>query len=248
MIWRTGPVLLVAIDASFAIIDSAGMVTASFEQRTHSDEDDLWRWNHVVVGDQFLQRTTVETRGDSRHKDEVVLDGLVPVHDPTTLALVAAALASDRVAREAARARADREAAARIAAIPGAREGYGLGEEIARAQAALVDRVRWYADPVATALLRTLVAVARARPDPSVLTAYARGCLHACFMRNIPSHTIAMSAHDPALAKEIGHRAAELDREAEHCEAGDAPGNARAYRTAALELWGAAAALDPPRP
>ena len=248
MIWRAGPVLLVSRDASFSVIDSTGTVTESFASRTYSDEDDLWRWDHVVVGDRFLKRTTVETRGESRHEDELVLDGLVRVDDPATSALVAAALANNRVAREAARCSAEREAAARLAAIPGAREDHGLGEELARAQTALADRVRWYADPVATALLHTLVEVARARPDPSVITAFARGCLHACFMRDVPSHTLAMSAHDPKLGQEIGRRAAELDREAEGCETGDALGNARAYRTAALELRIAADALDPPRP
>lgn len=248
MIWRAGSLLLISRDAWFVIMDGTGAVTASFESRTYSDEEDLWRWHYVVAGDQFLKRTTVETNGESRYEDEVVLDGLVRVDDPATSAFVATALAKARVARDRARASADRDANARLAAIPGARDDYGLGAELARAQTALVDRVRWYADPVAAKLLRSLVAVARARPNASVVLAYVRGCMHACFMHGVPSHTVAISAPDPALAAEIGGRAAELDREAEQCEASDALGNARAYRAAALELWVAADALDPPRP
>jgi hypothetical protein len=81
-----------------------------------------------------------------------------------------------------------------------------------------------------------------------VVLAYARGCLHACFMRGVPSHTRAKSANDPVLAAEIGQRAADLEREAENGVTGDARGTARAYRAAAVELWLAANALAAPGP
>lgn len=245
LIWRTGSVLVVELDTSYVVIDETGAVTGIFEPRSYSDEDDLWRWHHVVVEGRFLKRTTVETRGECRHEDELVLEGLMTVDDVATRTIVSAALAGDQAARAEARGRAQREGAARVAAIPRALEDHGLGEELARAQTALADRVRWYADPIAAALLGTLVALAEARPDPSVITAYARGCLHACFVHTVAPVTAATAASHPALAAEIASRARDLEREAEHSEQSDASSNARTYRAGAAAVWLAAKALDP---
>lgn len=84
MIWRAGLLLLAAQGASFVVIDGAGATVSSFAPRTYSDEDDLWRWTYLVEGDRFIERTTVETRGEPRHTDEVLLQGLVSADDPAT--------------------------------------------------------------------------------------------------------------------------------------------------------------------
>lgn len=67
-------------------------------------------------------------------------------------------------------------------------------------------------------------------------------------MRVVPERSYAMAPNDPVLSAEIARWGHALDREAEHCEASDSLGNACCYRAAALEMWVAADALDPPRP
>ena len=242
-IWRIGERFLVERGPAFALVESNGSVAQWFEPREYSDEDDLWRWTHVVVGDRFYERTTIERFGrETACDDRLVLGGLVGADDRETRAFIAAALRADRVLRDEARLGADREGEARVKAIVGALDDRGLCGELARARDALAERVRAYDDRLAAALLGTLEAVARARPGAAVITAYARGCLLACFDSRVPELHDGEIAPLPELASEMAERTRELQDAAESQEYVDALANARAYRRAA-EAVGEAARL-----
>ncbi len=239
-IWRAGARLLVAQgESTFVLVDASGAVAGRFESGSFSDEDDLWRWDHGVVADRFYKRTTIERyRGTDQHKEELLLEGLQPTDDPETRGFATAALASDRVARAAAVSRAEREADARIAALGVPLADGDLGVDLARAQAALIRRVRAYGDALAAALLRTLVIVVRERPSPAVIAAYARACLFACFddaaaaIPLPPAMDIPLEGTGP-LAETLAARARELESAADGQERADALNNARAYTQAA---------------
>ncbi len=240
MIWRVGARLLVAQgESTFVLVDASGAVADRFESGSFSDEDDLWLWDHVVVADRFYKRTTIERYGGTdQHREELLLEGLHPADDPETRGLVTAALASDRVARAAAVSRAERAADARIAALGVPLDERDLGVDLARAQTALIRRVRAYDDALAAALLRTLVIVVRARPGPQVIAAYARACLFACFDDGaaavpLPSVVDVPSAGTGPLADALAARARDLEAAADGQERADALHNARAYSQAA---------------
>ncbi|MBA3392524.1 MAG: hypothetical protein H0T89_07770 [Deltaproteobacteria bacterium] len=241
MIWRIGTRWLVACGESFVLVEPDGAVSRHFDPRIASDEDDLWRWGHVVVGDALYERTTVERyMAITRQEDELVLAGLVRDDDPATRAFVATVLGDDLVIQEETRLHAARVADARVAAIAGARDDHRLGADIARAQAALVDRVRWYGDRIAAGLLQTLVNLARARPGPGVATAYARACLLACFAHDAPAAPATVEPLSAELAAELVARARELDDEAETQDNVDARATAAAYHGAAIAMRAAA--------
>lgn len=241
MIWRIGTRWLVALGETYVLVEPDGAVSRHFEPRVASDEDDLWRWEHVVIGDAFYERTTVARyMAITRQEDELVLSGLVRDDDPATRAFVATVLGDDLVVQEEARLHAARVADARVDAIAGATDEHGLGADIARAQAALVDRVRWYGDRHAAALLQTLANLAHARPGPGVATAYARGCLLACFAHDVPTLPATIEPLPAELAVELHARARELDDEAETQDNVDARANAAAYYGAANAMRAAA--------
>lgn len=242
IIWHTGARLLVAQgESTFVLVDASGAVADRFESGSFSDEDDLWRWEHVVVDDRFYKRTTIERySGTDQRKEELLLEGLHPADDPETRGFVTAALASDRVARAAAVSRAERAADARVAALGVPLDDHELGVDLARAQTALIGRVRTYDDALSAALLRTLVLVVRARPSPAVIAAYARACLFACFDHRadavpLPSDVdlaVPLEGTGP-LADALAARARDLEAAADGQERADALHNARAYSQAA---------------
>lgn len=236
MVWRSGDRLLARRDDAFALIQPGGTAATWFTPRSFSDEDDLWVTTFVVVGDELVERTVIERYGVERlHGERVVVMGLRSVDDAESHRLAATAFhaadAHDQVLA--------READARVTAIPGSLDELGLGADAARAQRLLCKRIRDWNDPRAATLLRTLLDLARARPAPAVIAAYARGCLCACFEVEVPELRAAPATQPPpssALAREIEAHAAELECAADGQEAVDAMRNAAA-------LWSAAKAL-----
>ena len=114
---------------------------------------------------------------------------------------------------------------------------FGLGEELSRAQRALAHRVRTWSDERAASLLGTLVTLAESRPPLEVVSAFARGCLLACFEHGIA--VVPVARPTPAtspLGLLLEQCALELEADAETQDAVDARGNATA-------LWKAAAAV-----
>ncbi len=114
---------------------------------------------------------------------------------------------------------------------------FGLGEELSRAQRALAHRVRTWSDERAASLLGTLVTLAQSRPPLEVVSAFARGCLLACFEHGIA--VVPVARPTPAtspLGLLLEQCALELEADAETQDAVDARGNATA-------LWKAAAAV-----
>lgn len=239
MLWRAGEQILVKRNGTFVLIAPSGEISASFTWQSYSDEDDQWEWTHQVVGDQLVARTTIQRGGEDVRlfKEEIVVDGLRAVDDAPTRQFADAALAAADAARDAQQQADERAGEARVAAIPGALDDLGLGEELTRAQRALCQRIRQGEDARAAALLRTLVKLAGVRPSAAVISAYARGCLRRCY-QSAPELPEAQEAStpNPELAREIEAHAKELDEEAEGQMAVDANQNAAA-------MWSAAAAL-----
>ncbi|NUP06275.1 MAG: hypothetical protein HOW73_09475 [Polyangiaceae bacterium] len=236
-IWRAGTELLVADGEAFALIDATGEVTKRLERRRqYSDEDDLWTWEHVVENGRFIERTTIERfrAATVDVREEVLLEGLVPIGDDETFALVEAALVREANARKRSDTVTRRDAERRVEGIDGALDDYQLGTWFARAQSALIRRVRTYADEYAMVLLRTLVSVARAQPGPAVIRAYARGCLLACFERGeLPALPEDEAATVHPIADELMARALDLEQWGEAQSAVDARLNAETYSRAA---------------
>jgi hypothetical protein len=149
-----------------------------------------------------------------------------------TRAFIAEVFGDAEVAREAARLKHAREGEARVAAIAGARRDHGMGAGFARAQEALVAHVREYDDPLYSALLQTLIALARAKAHAAI-SEYVRACLLACFAHRIPEPSTGDPVKLPTLADELLARARDLDNRADGQEAADANNNARQFRAAA---------------
>ena len=245
-VWRTRDGFLAKYGGDFIAVSPEGLVVRWFGSRAYSDEDDLWRWQHLVIGNGLYERTTVE-RGPvvTKSEDQLVVDSLVSIEDRHVTELVEKALATDRDAREQETLRAERAGDARVAAIVGGLRDGELGPELVRAREALEARVRAYDDRVAARLLGTFVLVARVRPGPGVESAYARGCLAACFQSAADEPDGGPAGTPPqepqaALEAELALRAAELEQEAEYNEYIDASRTATAYFRAAAAVREAA--------
>ncbi len=245
-VWRTGDRYLAEHGGDFVVVSPNGLVVRWFGSRAYSDEDDLWQWQHLVIGNGLYERITVE-RGPvvTKSEDRLVIDGLVAIEHRHVTALVESALATDRDAREQESLRAERAGDARVVAIVGDLRDGELGPELVRARDALAARVRAYDDAVAARLLGTLVLVARVRPGSGVETAYCRGCLAACFQPAADEgdgEYAGTASQEPqgALAAELALRAAELEQQAEYNEYIDASRTAAAYLRAAAAIRQAA--------
>ena len=227
-IWRAAGGFLVARgDGVFDLIDATGALVRRFEPRTWELDGGLLGCSeYAVTGDALVDRGTA---------DAVALDGLRRDDTPDALRFVQTALADLAVQHEEQRIRAELAADARIAAIPGALEDLGCGAETARAQRALCDRIRRYADDLAAALLGTLVELARARIEPGVVERYTRACLLACFVptRDVDDSVEAAPVAAPQLAAALRARIDDLERAADGQESVDANLNAARYRRAA---------------
>lgn len=232
MIWRIGPQFLVQREDAFALVEPTGNVVRRYAPRMASLEDELYRTHFTVRDGELREHTTVERTGAAPRISFVpVLSGLVLDASADTARFIATALGDDAVVQEEARLQVLRDAEARITAIAGALADLGRGPHIARAQSVLRRRVYQWADDHASALLVTLIALARDAPDHA-LAAFANGCLHACFERDVPAFL-----HGPivphALASRVAAHAVALDRAGEEQEWVDAHGNAVAYHHAA---------------
>ena len=107
----------------------------------------------------------------------------------------------------------------RVTAIDGAYEALGVEP----AQAALRRRIHDWDDQRAASLLRTLIALGRARVEAAVLEVFARGCLLACFESPADAATAASQGSPrPELAEEISALARALEADAEGQELSDA--------------------------
>ena len=242
VIWRAGDDLLVKRGDSFVVLAPSGKVTAWHSPSSTSDEDDLWRTAQQVIGADLVERTTVDRWGGEErvHEERVLLRGLRPVEDEATKRFVETALAAADTATARAREERARVAHARVEAIDGAFEDFG----VERAQAALRRRIVDWDDERAADLLRLLISLGRARVGAEVLAVYARGCLFACFQA--PGDASAQAsggARRPELAVELMALAGELEADAEGQELSDALQNAAAFRRAAHELRRAAQLL-----
>jgi hypothetical protein len=152
------------------------------------------------------------------------------------LRFVETALGDAAVVDEEQRLREQRAADARVAAIPGAGDTFRMGDLFARAQQALVRRVHAYDDKVAAELLGVLVELGRANAPMGAIHAFARGCLEACFARDIPDPIEDEPAPLPALAALVAPLVKRLEEYADYKEFMDAMGTASSYWTAARAM------------
>jgi hypothetical protein len=245
-IWRAGTQLIAVDGDTYARIDaSGGLVERYYRLLRSSDKEDLFTTEIEVKGDVLCERTTHLCCGaewTETVSEAILLDGLKPADDARTVAIVAAALTSDAATRAEEAERREREADARIAAIDGATAQHGLGADFEDAQKWLVHRIRAYEDQRSAALLRTLVAIAGARPPAPVIQAYVRGCLLAAFAPGEPPPPLPDGEPTDAgpLAEELAARARELDVEAGFQGWADASETARRLREAARAVAQAA--------
>ena len=239
--WRAGDRVVVQRGEAYLLLDAKGAVLERFAPRTFSDEDDLWITEQLFVGDRLIERSTVEHRGVPHVRDEkVIAEGLVAIEDP----FVDAAIGADDAAQVKARQERARIAELRVTAIEGALDDFGLGKDFARAQAALLHRVRVWDDKRAAGLIRTLVVLARARPSEAVVVAFTRGCLLAAFEYGAPKLIAEQSpTPNPELAARLEAHAKSIDADSVHQSEIDARHNAISLGGAAVALAAAAKML-----
>lgn len=243
VIWRAGEQVVAKHGESFVVLSPRGEVVGRFAPSSFSDEDDLWRTVQRVVGTELQERTTVDRWGSEErvYEEKVLVRGLQPADDVETRRFVEAALAAMDSSSARAQAERERVAQARVTAIDGAFEDFG----VAPAQEALRRRVHDWDDGRAARLLRMLIALGRARAEAAVLEVFARGCLFACFESPVDSARVASrGAPRPVLAAEISALARQLEADAEGQELSDALRNAAAFRRAAAESRRAAELLS----
>ncbi|HKP62716.1 MAG TPA: hypothetical protein VJV78_38535 [Polyangiales bacterium] len=238
MIWRLDDQQILAADGdSFVLIGSNGEVSSRYDPSNDGYDDGFLRVDYLVDGSRFLSRTVRDEFGViKKTRDRVVLTGLRPADEAATRALVDVALAEESARAAQAAAREKQEDEARVRAIDGALDDFGLGADFARAQAALVKYVRTSAHFPHPELLRTLVYVARARPPAPVLTAFTRSCLKACSQDKLPAPVPGPPAKLPALAAELRARERDLRLAVEIANDIDANQAASKYERAADEM------------
>lgn len=228
--WLVGERIVAVTPVEAAIIEPSGAIAARYGERSFSDEDDLWRWRYLVVGDALVEQTVVERRGvPELHATRTIIEGLIPADDPAVQAFAQAALVGDDARAAAATAARKRELEANVAQ----QIGPLAAPELVRARDALTTRIVRYDDPVARALVPTLGYVARVAADSAAARAFARGCLHACFADATDEDLAGEPIHAPELAAALVAHARALAQAADDQENVDAPNNARAYRRAA---------------
>jgi hypothetical protein len=230
--------VLVQRGERFVLLDAEGVVVRTWKPSVVSDEDDLWTTEYFVEGDALVERVTVEgPHAERPRRNEPVVAALRTADDELTHVFVARAFAADDLKQVHAEAVRASQADARVAAISGALDDLGLGEDVARAQAALVHDVRVWGTERAAELLRTLVTLARTQPRPDVLAAFCNACLNACSGRGTPGLPRAEgSLPTSALGLVLEAHGRSLDEDADHQESIDA-------RESAMALFRAANAM-----
>jgi hypothetical protein len=227
-VWRAGDRLVAKLGDRVVLIDPSGEIVRTWYETCGAVDEDVSTTTLEVASGTLYERSLFEHRGATYHKEEReerLLEGLVEANDVQTMSSVVLALGRQEKAKA-------NGAAARIAAIPGAAEAYGLGPDFSRAQAMLVRRVHDHGGQLEEALLRTLVALARDRPETPIAIAYARGCLFACFEKDVPA-LVHAPPRQLRIASEVAARAKELRVAADVAESFDSHGQSNAYSNAA---------------
>jgi hypothetical protein len=265
---RELPVIARASLRDYVLVERAGNVTKKLSPTIWSDQEDLGATVFARDGGALCQLSVTIVYSEPvrvTRTEEVVAEGLVqvPIDDRKTIAFLRRALKRYRESLAEQRSHEDRAAAERIAAIPGARDDYGVGEDFGRAQSLLCARVGAYGDSIARELLaalarfgalhrshRGLPASDDAMPDvfADALEAFVIACRMAAFDRSVqkrdlpPSHRgKAAGPKIPAAAEaEVRYVEAALKllehnllQRAESQESSDANLNAMQYREAA---------------
>ncbi len=245
--------ILVEVDERrFVLMSSTGELGRWFGSESYGIDDDMYRSFHVVVGERLYSRHTIDRRyGESERRDELVLDDLVALDDPDTIALAEGAVRAHHAREDQERRRVERAAKAQRATIVSAHGLEQVTGELALARDALVRRIQTYDDQTAAKLLDTLAVVARTQPSADVVFAFARGCRLACFEEPVPGLDAAPDSPAEltpasALAVELLERSRELEQQAQWQSDVDANLNAAAYRRAADAIRRAAQLVSVP--
>lgn len=179
----------------FAALDARGVVVAAHQVTLWSIEDELGLQAYGVLRHELHEQTVrIFTMDPYRvtRAARVVVAGLRAVLDEETeeLAFLEGVLEADRRRRDEAATRLLREAALRVASIPGSTDDPSLGPDYLRAQRVLTDRVLRRCSSLDDELLRVLGlwgALARAVPRPlpdalrDAVVAFVTGCRRAAF-------------------------------------------------------------------
>ncbi|HET7229155.1 MAG TPA: hypothetical protein VFJ16_04100 [Longimicrobium sp.] len=157
--------------ADWWMIGRDGRVARRFTGTNWAIDDEMGATAYVVEDGALLEITTTEhVRGDRAVRETAAVPRLRPVADDDDEAARSIAAAIDREERDDAERRAAGVLAGqqRIAAIPGADERYGLGDDFDRARRLLLARLAAFDSPEVSAVLRAMAAFAalhRASPE-----------------------------------------------------------------------------------
>jgi hypothetical protein len=238
----------------FVALDAGGPLREQFRVSVWSLDDDLGISTHAVIDGELRTLTVVVSHSGRIRRDErTIVSGLEEVSDQK---FVRAALARHEAGEKKAIDRRNAEAAARIAAIPGAEEDFHLGESFRRAQVLLLDRIKSYGDELSAELLETLAAFGRIHRTSggdialsTALDAFVIACRLAAFDATIPVMSTRLGVK-PRSYPDLEARLIRLERRllaaAEGQELADALLNAAAYRQAAAQVAWARSTVGPP--
>jgi hypothetical protein len=239
----------------FVSLAPDGAVRERYRVQVWSLDDDLGVSTHAVIDGELRNLTVVVSYHGRVRRDEKKIES--DLQELTDLTVVREALALDDRTEKAARERREAEGKARVAAIPGAVEDFGLGESFRRAQVLLVDRVRRDGNALCADLLRALAMFGRLRrefgDDPAfaaALEAYVAACRLATFDKVTPPATIVMAGVDGRMLRELKPLLARLQQQLLDAAAGqeesDARLNAIEYRKASIQVGRALSLFRPP--
>jgi len=145
----------------YVLIDARGNIKETFTVTTWSIEDELGVSVFAIAGGALRNlRVSVFCCDPVRveRNEKIVVDDLqmIAADDHQTRRFLSDALARDQQLLAEERRRQDRVAHARIAAIPGAGDEYGIGDDFRQAQELLCGRVKAWNAEIDGAMLRVL--------------------------------------------------------------------------------------------
>src|SRR5882672_6571558 len=229
----------------YARLDLRSAGQEEYRFSTWSLDDDLGCSGYDVFKGALYQRTIVEHTGGSprvgREEARVLADlREVAADDVATRNLLWDALAARRRLQEQQAAQAASDGDARVAAIAGAAEDFGLGKNFLRAQEVLRDRIRLYGGDLDAVLLRALVRFGReGRAVQAAAEQLALACRRAAFDATVEREKPATAAGAPgsteltAMLDDVHRRLLEA---AESQELSDAMMNAAEFTKAAAHV------------
>lgn len=147
--------------ADFWVIGHDGRVARRYESTAWSVEDELGATAFVVADGELLEiGMSARFSGPEEIRESAPLRDLRAVDDGDADAWrrIDAAVERELAARADAAERARQEGVARVAAVPGALDDYGAGDDFRRAHDLLRGRLAAFPSPTAEALLRALAA------------------------------------------------------------------------------------------